>query len=305
MAFCTKCGAQVQGPFCGTCGTPAAAGSASQPGPGPQQPGPGPQLGSAAPPPVPPPSAPAYVPQVSAAAPQKTSAVVWIIGGCGGLVVLAALVGGITMYYVAHKVKQAAHNPALAVTRLLAAANPDVDVVSTDEDKGTITVRDKKTGKTMTMNFADAQKGKFVFEQDGQKVQMEAHGEGDKGSFEVKSSEGSMKFQAGAGSAKLPDWLPAYPGSAPQGAFSMQNPKETTGSFSFVTKDSIDQVMRYYEDALKKAGLKVTSNTMQQDGKTSLGIVTGEDAGNKRKAAVNATAAAEGINVGVTFTASR
>ena len=230
---------------------------------------------------------------------------VWIIGGCGGLVVLAALVGGITMYYVAHKVKQAAHNPALAVTRLLAAANPDVDVVSTDEDKGTITVRDKKTGKTMTMNFADAQKGKFVFEQDGQKVQMEAHGEGDKGSFEVKSSEGSMKFQAGAGSEKLPDWLPAYPGSAPQGAFSMQNPKETTGTFSFVTKDSIEQVMRYYEDALKKAGLKVTSNTMQQDGKTSLGIVTGEDAGNKRKAVVNATASAEGINVGVTFTATR
>jgi hypothetical protein len=297
MAFCTKCGAQVQGPFCGSCGTPAPAGSAPQPGAGPQP-------GGAAPPPVTP-SVPAFVPPVSAAAPQKTSAVVWILGGCGGLVVLAALVGGITMYYVAHKVKQAAHNPALAVTRLLAAANPDVDVVSTDEDKGTITVRDKKTGKTLTMNFADAQKGKFVFEQDGQKVQMEAHGEGDKGSFEVKSSEGSMKFQAGAGSEKLPAWLPAYPGSVPQGAFSMQNPKETTGSFSFVTKDSIEQVMRYYEDALKKAGLKVTSNTMQQDGKTGLGIVTGEDAGNKRKAVVNATSSAEGINVGVTFTASR
>src|SRR5882762_7022845 len=225
MAFCTKCGAQVQGPFCGSCGTPAATSSAPPPGATPQpgpipQPGAVPQPGVTAPPPVPP-SASAPVPPVSAAAPQKTSAVVWIIGGCGGLVVLAALVGGITMYYVAHKVKQAAHNPALAVTRLLAAATPDVDVVSTDEDKGTITVRDKKTGKTMTMNFADAQKGKFVFEQDGQKVQMEAHGEGDKGSFEVKSSEGSMKFQAGAGSEKLPDWLPAYPGSAPQGAFSM------------------------------------------------------------------------------------
>jgi hypothetical protein len=250
----------------------------------------------------------APVPPVSAAAPQKTSAVVWILGGCGGLVVLAALVGGLGMYYVAHKARQAAHmlekNPALAVTRMLAAANPDVDVVSTDEDKGTITVRDKKTGKTMTMNFADAQKGKFVFEQDGQKVQMEAHGAGDKGSFEVKSSEGSMKFQAGAGSEKLPDWLPAYPGSAPQGAFTMQNPKETTGSFNFVTKDSIEQVMRYYEDALKKAGLKVTSNTMQQDGKTGLGIVSGEE-GEKRKAVVNATASAEGTNVGVTFTASR
>lgn len=307
MAFCTKCGAQVQGPFCGSCGAPAAAGSAPQPGAS-LQPTPGLQPGAPAPPPVTPPAY-APVPQVSAAAPQKTSAVVWILGGCGALVVLAALVAGVGMYYIAHKAKQAAHmlekNPALAITRMIAAANPDVDVVSTDEDKGTITVRDKKTGKTMTMNFADAQKGKFVFEQDGQKIQMEAHADGDKGSLEVKSSEGSMKFGAGAGSEKLPDWLPAYPGAAPQGAFSMQSPKETTGSFHFVTKDSIEQVMRYYEDALKKAGLKVTSNTIQQDGKTGLGIVTGEEAGNKRKAVVNATASAEGINVGVTFTAPR
>src|SRR5258705_11833880 len=65
-----------------------------------------------------------------------------------------------------------------------------------------------------------------------------------------------------------------------------------------------EQVMRYYEDALKKAGLKVTSNTMQQDGKTGLGIVTGGD-GEKRKAVVNATSSADGTNVGVTFTAAR
>jgi hypothetical protein len=268
------------------------------------QPGATSQPAGSVPPPITP-SAPAYVAPVSASAPKKTSAVVWILGGCGGLVVLAALVGGIGMYYVAHKARQFGKNPALALTRMIAAANPDVDVVSTDDDKGTITVRDKKTGKTVTMNFADAQKGKFVFEQDGQKVQMEAHGEGDKGSLEVKSSEGTMKFQSGTGSEKLPDWLPAYPGSTPQGAFSMQNPKETTGSFSFVTKDSIEQVMRYYEDALKKAGLKVTSNTMQQDGKTSLGIVTAEEAGNKRKAVVNATMSPQGINVGVTFTAPK
>jgi len=34
---------------------------------------------------------PGPVAPVSASAPQKTSAVVWILGGCGGLVVLAAL----------------------------------------------------------------------------------------------------------------------------------------------------------------------------------------------------------------------
>jgi len=292
----------VQGPFCGSCG--ATAGSANVP----SKPGTGPQAGGAAASPVTPPAS-APVPPVSASAPQITSAVVWILGGCGALVVLAALVAGAGMYFIAHKAKQGAQvfkkNPALAITRMIAAANPDVDVVSTDEDKGTITVRDKKTGKTVIMNFAEARKGKFVFEQDGQKVQMEAHGDGDKGTFVMKSSEGLMKLGAGDGAEKLPDWLLPYPGSLPQGSFSMQNPKETTGSFSFVTKNSIEQVMRYYEDALKNAGLKVTSNTMQQDGKTSLGIVTAEEVGNKRKAVINATASPEGINVGVTFTAAQ
>src|SRR6266853_1611355 len=120
MAFCTKCGAQVQGPFCGTCGAPAPA-SAPQPGSGPQS-------GAAAPPTVVPP-APTYVAPVSATAPQKTSAVVWILGGCGGLVVLAALFGGLAMYFIAHKAKQFGKNPALAITRMIASANPDVDVV--------------------------------------------------------------------------------------------------------------------------------------------------------------------------------
>jgi hypothetical protein len=220
--------------------------------------------------------------------------------------VLAAIVGGMAMYYIGHKAKQAAHmiekNPGYAVARMIAAANPDIDVVSTNENKGTITVRDKKSGKVMTMNFADAQKGKFVFEEDGKKVAVEAHGDGDKGTLELKTDDGAMKFGTGSGE-KMPDWLPAYPGSAPQGTFSMHNAVESSGSFHFTTKDSVQQVVSYYEDALKKAGLKVNTNSVQQNGTTGLGIVTAEEAGNKRRAVVNATASGEGTSVGVTFTA--
>jgi hypothetical protein len=257
-------------------------------------------------PPVMPAGTVAPPPAVGPATATKASPLVWILGGCFGLLVLGAIVGGLAMYYIAHKAKDAARmlekNPGYAVARIIAAAHPDVEVVSTDEDKGTITVRDKKTGKVMTMNFADAQKGKFVFEQDGQKLAVEAHGDGDKGTLELKSSEGSMKFNAGAGGEKPPDWLPSYPGSTPQGSVSMQNATGSTGSFHFTTKDSVERVMSYYEDALKKTGLKVNTNTVQQNGQTSLGTVTGEDAGNNRKVFVNATVTTDGTNVGVTFT---
>jgi hypothetical protein len=241
-------------------------------------------------------------PPVGPATTQKSSALVWILGGCGGLIVLAAIAGVLTMYYIGHKAKQFAHsvekNPALAVAKMMAAVNPDVEVVSTDENKGTITVRDKKTGKVLTMNLQDAQKGKFVFEQDGQKVEMQAHGAGDKGSLEVKTSDGSMKLGT---DGKMPDWLPAYPGTTPKVAFSMQNPQGSSGSFSFTTSDSIDQVVRYYEDELKKAGLQVKTQTMQANGKTSLGIVTADEAGNKRSAMVNAAVSEGATTVGINF----
>jgi hypothetical protein len=252
-------------------------------------------------------AAPAPPPAVGPATATKTSPIIWILGGCFGLLVLGGILGSMVLYYIGHKAKDAARmmekNPGYAVARIIAAAHPDVEVVSTDEDKGTITVRDKKTGKVLSMNFADAQKGKFVFEQDGQKLAVEAHGDGDKGTLELKSSEGSMKFNAGASAEKLPDWLPSYPGSTPQGSVSMQSVTGTSGSFHFTTKDSVEQVMSYYEDSLKKSGLKVTTNTVQQNGKTSLGTLTGEETGNKRKVIVTATVTTEGTNVGLTFTA--
>lgn len=303
MAFCTNCGAEVKGPFCGSCGAAAPAGAAASGGAStpaaPQQPA----FSSSAPP------APTAPPASAPAAAAKTSPLVWILGGCGGLIVLVALIGGAALYYIGHKAKQygelAQKNPALAVAKMMAAVNPDVEVVSVDDKKGIMTVRDKKTGKVLTMNLADAQKGKFVFSAPGEKpVTLETHGDGTTGSLEVKSDQGSLKMGAGA-AEKLPDWVTAYPGSTPQGTFSMQNAGENSGSFSFTTKDSIEQVVQYYGDALKKAGLKVNTNVMQSDGKASMGIVTAEEAGDKRKAAVTATIADGATHVGVTFTAKQ
>src|ERR1700686_2393663 len=95
--------------------------------------------------------------------------------------------------------------------------------------------------------------------------------------------------------------MPAYPGVTPTGLFSMQNDQSASGSFHFSTADSIDQVVAYYNDAFKKAGMKVNTNSVQQNGKTSYGIVTAEEEGAKHKAMVNATVAGSGTNVGITF----
>ena len=71
---------------------------------------------------------------------------------------------------------------------------------------------------------------------------------------------------------------------------------------AFSSADPIDRVVSYYEDVFKKTGMKVSTNSMQTDGKTSLTIVTAEEANQKRNAMITATASAEGSNVGITFT---
>jgi hypothetical protein len=135
MAFCTSCGATVQGAFCQQCGTPLSGAAQAAP----------PQAMSA--PPV-------------AAAPVrgKVSPIVWILLAVVGVFVLGiiGLVG--TGLFVARTV---VNNPGLVLGKIITASNPDAEVLSTDVGSQTMRIRDRKTGEEFTMSFDDVKKGKF------------------------------------------------------------------------------------------------------------------------------------------------
>ncbi len=139
----------------------------------------------------------------------------------------------------------------------MTATNPDIEMVSVDEGRQELTIRDKKSGKTYTMSVEDAKNGKFTFKEDG------------KTTLTV------------GGKAKLPAWVPDYPGSDPQGAFTASGADGEGGSFTFKTKDASDKVVQYYQDQFKSLGMKVTSNVTTQDGKSSAGMLSAQDDANK------------------------
>ncbi|HUO33129.1 MAG TPA: hypothetical protein VMU80_28195 [Bryobacteraceae bacterium] len=122
MPFCRQCGAQLIGPYCADCGSPA---------------------------------------------PLKTSTRIWVLAAMVGLFVLG---GGLLL------VSQAKHagsdarlmrnNPGLATGKLLAATNPDIEIISTDEDKGRVTIRQKSTGKVITVDLDKMRQGKITFPND-------------------------------------------------------------------------------------------------------------------------------------------
>ena len=232
--------------------------------------------------------------------PQKKSNVwVWVLAGCGTFIVIGVIAVFLGGYFIWNKAKEAGldpelmqKKPALAVAKMMVATNPDVELVSVDEEKGLITVKDKKTGQTVTVNLDEAQSGKITFKGEGKddEVTLEAKGEGETGSLDVKTKEGSAKFVA-ASDAKLPNWLPSYPGAKIQvtlsATISAQGKDGEGGSFGFSTTDSVEKVVTFYEDNLKQAGLKVTTNTVKQNGLVSVGSLAGEDEGKKRTAFIN------------------
>ena len=232
-------------------------------------------------PPVPPP-----VPPV--APPKKSNVFKWVligVGACFMLFVIAVVGLGL---FVAHKAKQAGldpdlikRSPALAAAKLMVAANPDVEMVTADEGKQEMTVRDKKSGKVYTMSFEDAKNGKFTMKEDG------------KTTLTV------------GGKAKVPSWVPDYPGSDPQGAFSAQGDDGSGGTFTFKTKDSSDKVVKYYQDQFKASGLNVTSNITNQNGQSAAGMLSAQDESRKHNITVILGVEGGDTTVAVTYATNR
>lgn len=250
-------------------------------------------------PPPPPPQNP-YAPQPPVG-PKKTSPWIWVGVGCLALLLL----GAATCVFIGYKAKQKLggmaekfeKNPELAAVELAIRFNPDLELVSSDEEAKTVTVRDKKTGKEMTFNFDDIKNGNFSMEgPDGEKVNIGG------GQVQVTDEKGQTTTLAGGtGTSNLPEWLPAYPGATATSSFSASGANGGAVSM-FETSDSADQALAFYEEKLKDAGFTVEKNAYQVNNQTAGGTVTGKDGGDKGE--VNVLVGAQGGKTSITVTHS-
>jgi uncharacterized protein YneF (UPF0154 family) len=259
MAFCTNCGSSMEGQFCTSCGARADAAA-----PGGAQPA------------APPPAYPQAAPEAGAPAPQKSKVLLWVLLGCGGLIVIVILVMMAAGFFFARKASEFGKNPGFAAAKMMASLNPNVEVVRADENTGRITLRDKKTGKTVTMDFRDIQKGRISFEgEGGEKVDIQGEGEG--GSMTIKGPDGSMQFGQGS-LANVPSWVPRYPGAQALGAFTSQQGGEEGGTFQLQCSGSVEEVAAFYEREMKSAGMKIQKTSMQGDKEVVMSVVGTDEA---------------------------
>lgn len=230
-------------------------------------------------------------PPGSPQAPKKgLSPLAWVGIGCAvlfvvGLLVLGGVVG-VGGYFAKKVIDKAQKNPTLTAAELMVQANPDLELVSSDEKNNTLTIKDKKTGEVTTISADAANGGKFTVKSDKGTATFDASGK-DGGSVKITDDKGqTTTMNAGANAPQnLPSWLPVYPGGTVQGTFDTTNAEGHSATFSVSTADPVSKVLDFYKSQFESGGLKVEKNTFSANGQDG-GTITAKSADDKRQANV-------------------
>jgi hypothetical protein len=167
----------------------------------------------------------------------------WLIIGFMAFMLLIGIGGSIIAYMFVNKAQQMAKNPVSALARIAAATNPDIDVVDVDEKTGKVTIRDKKTGKTVTIDGDAIKDGKITIDTD----------------------EGHAELGAGA-NMKTPDWVFLPAGAKIVGGMTGSGAQGAGGTIVFNSNESLDSMKSFFEDKYRAAGYEQKASTTTSTG---------------------------------------
>ena len=226
----------------------------------------------------------------------------WVGIGCGLLIVIAFVVMSAGLWFggkmVKNVVEDLEENPAKTIAKGIVMANPELEMVETDDDEGTITVRFKETGEVATFDYSQIKEGKLSFESSEGKMTFDAEGADEGGVFTMETDEGTARLGAGEKAA----WIPDYPNAEDvQTLFSQDMGGTSGGAFSFSTYDSAAEVLAYYTKELKADGFSVQENTSMQDGEISAANLIAGDEATQRQAQISVTPEEEATRVVVSY----
>ncbi|MEN8165152.1 MAG: hypothetical protein ABFS37_13560, partial [Acidobacteriota bacterium] len=193
-------------------------------------------------------------------------------------------------------------NPEITAARLIVKLNPEIEEVEVDEEAGTITVRNKKTGEIFTADVDDLKEGRFtVTGEDGTAVITAGAGEGEEeGSFKITAGDSTMEF-GGGGDSDVPSWIPVIPGAEVEPLFAMSSDGVSRGSVKIVTDKDVKEVLEFYRQEMEKAGFEIQTSSYSGGGE-SVDMINGNSEDPKRSLMVNVTSDSDGkVNAAVTY----
>ena len=242
----------------------------------------------------------------------------WVLIGCGGLIVLGfvamAALGIFAVKKGAEMAKEVAgvdsleefrdameDDPAKFTAEMMIRANPDLEIVSTDDDAGTLTFRDKKTGEEATLNFEDIAEGKFSITTDEGEFSMAASDDGD-GGVVFKGPEGESRYGTSASLDDVPNWVPVYPDAEETvGTFSTTSAEGVSGSVTMKTSDGAADVLDHYAGWFEDNGWEVRSRSTSSTGDGAFATIVGAGPDGARTLTIGAIEQKGETQVSITY----
>lgn len=226
------------------------------------------------------------------------------------LVVAAFLGGGALVAKFFPEIKtfiaDAEKDPARAAAMLALKVNPDIEVVTTDDEKREVTFKVKPSGETMTVSFEDLSQGKLkMTNAKGEEISIDAS-DAEKSGIVMKGPDGEAVIGGGK-AAPPPAWVPVYPGAvAQEGGMRVERADGALNGISVSkTTETVEAVQSFFESKLKEAGFEVTMTSAvegksagisadKEDGKMTVGVtVTADEPGQTQIMATYQQAAKE------------
>ena len=233
------------------------------------------------------------------------SPLAWIAIGCGGIIVIGLVVvfaGGMWLFKKGKDfAEEMDKNPEVAMSKVFALANPEIDYVGNDETDRTVTFRNNKTGEEFTFDYRDIKEGKIAFSADGKRVVFDADQTAGGGKVRITTDEGQVTYGTNVDMNDFPDWLPYYPNTSPTGNMLSESEDARTGTYSFQTSLDHQTVMDYYIRELEDGGFTIHSNTTMPTGAM---VMAGTD-DDARSVSINAAKVEETTTISVTFTENK
>jgi hypothetical protein len=229
------------------------------------------------------------------------SPLAWIGIGCGGLLLIGIAIVSVGGYFAAKTASDfLGDNPAAAAAEALVRINPELELVESDREAGTITIREKATGKEVTVNYSQLERGELVFgDGAGEQVRIQSSATPDGGPISITGSNGSsMTIGASGAAVEVPGWLGEYPGNKTDvSGYTATSDGKRSGIYSFATNDAA-AALSYYEGRLKALGLEANRSSFSGGGNT---VETVQGDSGAYQISASATTTADGVRLTVTY----
>lgn len=166
-------------------------------------------------------------------------AIAWVGIGCGGLLVIAIIIAAIAFNKLKGTFEDFAANPEKAGAEMIVSMNPELEMVSQDEETGMMTIR-TKDGKEMTLSYQDIAEGKL----------------------EVTDADGNTTSIGSTDLSQVPAWVPKAPDLTDGvSMFHTDEGGSVSGQFSGKSTKGIEDLTDFFETEASGQGLSNSSSS--------------------------------------------